>query len=154
MRGFRCCLLVVVTVIVLIACSPASSLAALFEWDTQGSYVHQFAHLLFLAAMLFFIREMHRGGLQAARGFRSLIWACWLLVLWNVDSLIGHTIDWSLRNPLILGEGLSRRLVMENVRTWIFYFHHLNHFLLLPPAFYLLYRSLRTLAREFQAGRS
>lgn len=131
--------------------SPASSLAALLEWETQGSYVHQFAHLLFLAAMLFFIREMYQAGLQTARGFRCLIWACWLLALWNLDAVIGHTIDWSLRNPLILGKGLSRRLVMENVSIWIFYIHRLNHFLLLPPAVYLLYRGLRIMAREFQA---
>jgi hypothetical protein len=139
------------TVFVLL-CSPASALAAILEWETQGSYVHQIAHLLFFGAMLFFIREMYRGGLQAARGFRCLIWACWLLALWNLDALVGHTIDWSLRNPLILGEGLSRRLFMENARTWLYYLHRLNHFLLLPPAFYLFYRGLRTLARESQAG--
>jgi hypothetical protein len=148
MRGFFCQVLVG-TVIVLL-CSPASALAALFDWGTEGSYVHQFAHLLFFGAMLFFIREMYRAGLQATHGFRCLIWACWLLALWNLDALIGHAIDWSLRNPLILGEGLTRRIVMENAPTWFYYFHRLNHFLLLPPAFYLFYRGLKTLAREFQ----
>lgn len=139
--------------LIILLCSPASSLAALLEWGTEGSYVHQMAHLLFSGAMLFFIREMYRGGLQAARGFRCLIWACWLLALWNLDALIGHAADWSLHNPLILGEGLSRWLVMENAHTWLFYITKLNHFLLLPPAFYLLYRGLKTLAREFQSGR-
>ena len=152
MRGLLCRVFVG-TVFVLLS-SPASSLAALFEWGTEGSYVHQVAHLLFFGAMVFFIREMHRGGLQANPGFRCLIWACWLLALWNLDALIGHTVDWSLRNPLILGEGLSRRLLMENARTWVFYFHRLNHFLLLPPAFYLLYRGLKTLAQEFQTRRT
>ena len=132
-------------------CSPSPGQAALFEWATEGSYVHQVAHLLFFGAMLFFIREMYRGGLQAARGFRCLIWACWLLALWNLDALIGHSIDWSLRNPLILGEGLSRRIVMEDVRLWVYYIHRLNHFLLTPLAFYLFYRGLRIMAQEFQA---
>ncbi len=152
MRGFFSRVLVGTATLLL--CTPATSLAVLFEWETQGSYVHQFAHLMFLGAMLFFIREMYQGGLQTARGFRCLLWTCWLLALWNLDAVIGHTIDWSLRNPLILGEGLSRRLVMENVRTWVFYIHRLNHFLLLPPAFYLLYRGLRIMAQEFQAKRS
>lgn len=142
---------VVLGTLVVLLCSPASGLAALFDWGTEGSYVHQMAHMLFFGAMLFFIREMHRGGLQVASGFRCLIWVCWILALWNLDALIGHTIDWSLRNPLILGEGLNRRLVMENAHTWVFYFHRLNHFLLPPLAFYLLYRGLRTLAQEAQA---
>jgi hypothetical protein len=148
---FRRALVGTVFVIVI---SPASARAAFFEWGTEGSYVHQIAHLLFLGAILFFIKEMYRGELSETRGFRCLIWACWLLVVWNLDSLIGHSIDWSLRNPLILGEGLSRRLVMENARTWLFYVHRLNHFLLLPPAFYLFYRGLLLMSREFQSRRS
>lgn len=151
MRRFYC--QVFLGSMLLLLCSPASARAALFEWGTEGSYVHQIAHLLFFGAMLFFIKEMHRGELQAAPGFRCLIWACWLIAIWNLDAIIGHTIDWSLRNPLILGEGLSRRLVMENTRTWLFYFHRLNHFLLLPPAFYLFYRGLQRLSREFQSRR-
>jgi hypothetical protein len=141
-------------IIILPLLSPASAQAAFFEWATEGSYVHQIAHLLFLGAILFFIKEMRRGELQDTKGFRSLIWACWLLVLWNLDALIGHTIDWSLANPIIMGEGMSRRLVMENARTWVFYIHRLNHFLLLPPAFYLFYRGLLMLSREFEFRRS
>ncbi|MBW1991004.1 MAG: hypothetical protein JRI59_02550 [Deltaproteobacteria bacterium] len=142
---------VLVGTLFLLFCSPAAGLAALFDWGTQGSYVHQFSHLLFLAAMLFFLREMYRGGLQTTPGFRSLIWACWLLALWNLDAVIGHAVDWSIRNPLILGQGLSRRLVMEDARFWVYYLHRFIHFLLLPPAFYLFYRGLKTLGREFQA---
>lgn len=148
MRRF-CCQVFGGTAILLV-CSPASALAAFFDWGTEGSYIHQFAHLLFFGAMLFFIREMYRGGLHTTRGFRCLIWSCWLLALWNLDALIGHPVDWSLRNPIILGKGLSRRLVMEDLSTWVYYLHRLNHFLLLPPAFYLLYRGLQILARESQ----
>ena len=60
--------------------SPPSALALSLEWPTEGSYVHQIAHLLFGAAMLFFIREIYKTGLQKFRGFRFLIWAwgfCW-----------------------------------------------------------------------------
>jgi hypothetical protein len=137
----------------ILLCSPEAGLAALFEWGTEGSYVHQTAHLLFLGAMLFFIRQMYKSGFQEHRGFRRLIWACWLLALWNLDAIIGHTIDWSLHHHVFVGEGLSRRLLMENVRTWLFYFTQLNHFLLLPPAFYLFYRGLRLLEKEYQAKR-
>lgn len=123
-----------------------------FQWGTQGSYVHQFAHLLFFGAMLFFIREMRRGGLHAYPGFRCLVWACWILAFWNLDAVLGHTIEWSLTNPVILGHGLNRRLLMENLQTWIFYLTKFNHFFFLIPAFYLFYRGLKALAQKTQGG--
>jgi hypothetical protein len=46
-----------------------------------------------------------------------------------------------------MGHGLHRRLLMENWHTWGFYITKINHFLLLPPAFYLFYRSLKRLSR-------
>jgi hypothetical protein len=121
-----------------------------FQWGTQGSYVHQFAHILFFGAMLFFIREMHRGGLNLYPGFRCLIWACWILAFWNLDAVVGHTIEWNLTNPVILGHGIERRLLMENVQTWVFYITKFNHFFWLIPAFYLFYRGLKALPGEFR----
>ncbi|MEW6387892.1 MAG: hypothetical protein AB1491_10300 [Thermodesulfobacteriota bacterium] len=135
-------------VITLLLFSPKLGLASWFDWETEGSYVHQISHLLFLGAMLFFIYEMRRGGLQKSRGFRYLIWTCWLLALWNLDAVVGHAVDWSLRNPLILGKGLSQRLYMENLQTWVYYLTKLDHFIFLVPAFYLFYRGLRAFAQE------
>lgn len=123
-----------------------------FQWGTQGSYVHQFAHLLFMVAMLFFIRELQHSDLKELPGFRCLVWACWLLVWWNLDAVVGHALEWTLVNPVILGQGVSRRLLMENLHTWLFYFTKLSHFILLVPAFYLLYRGLRALAVRIEAG--
>ncbi|MCL6621093.1 MAG: hypothetical protein K6T55_03235 [Syntrophobacterales bacterium] len=117
-----------------------------FQWGTQGSYVHQFSHLLFTLAMLFFLREIYWGEYRVQPGFNYLWWACWILVFWNVDAIIGHAVEWSLHNPVILGEGLSRRLLMEDLHTWMFYFFKINHFLWLIPAFYLVYRGMKTFA--------
>lgn len=128
--------------------SPDPVLALSLEWPTEGSYVHQIAHLLFGAAMLFFIHEIFKAGLQKLRGFRSLIWACILLALWNFDAFVGHWAEWTLSNPTIMGEGFSRRIVMEDFHTWLFYITKIDHFLFLVPAFYLFYRGLKTLARK------
>jgi hypothetical protein len=76
-------------------------------------------------------------------GFRSLVWACVLLALWNVDAVVGHSLDWSLASPIIMGEGLDRRLLMENWHSWAYYITKITHFLLLPPAIYFFYRSLK-----------
>lgn len=132
----------------LLLISPASALALSLEWPTEGSYVHQVAHLLFGAAMIFFLREIYKTGLQRFRGFRCLIWAFGLLALWNFDAFIGHWAEWTLHNPLIQGEGFSRQLLMSGTHTWLFYITKIDHFILLPPAFYLFYRGMKTLARE------
>lgn len=120
-----------------------------FQWGTQGSYVHQFSHLLFAGAMLFFLREMHQSELKGYTGFRCLWWACWILVFWNLDAVVGHTIEWRMANPVIMGEGLSRRLLMEDLQSWLFYLFKFNHFFWLMPAFYLFYRSLKAFALQF-----
>ena len=123
-----------------------------FQWGTQGSYVHQSAHLLFAAAMIFFIYEMHHEGMQKFRGFRILMWACGFLAWWNLDAVVGHTLEWGLINPVIIGHGLAKRLLMDEWVLWLYYLTQIDHFLLLIPAFYLLYRGLKSLAREAESG--
>ncbi|MBM4285223.1 MAG: hypothetical protein FJ128_08230 [Deltaproteobacteria bacterium] len=128
--------------------SPRPALAAWFQWGTEGSYVHQTAHFLFAMAMLFFLYEMHQGGLSTFQGFRRLRWACWLLVVWNLDAIAGHSLEWALLNPVIMGQGLGQRLLMEDLHTWAYYFTRFTHYSLLPPAFYLFYRGVKEFAQE------
>ena len=142
-------------VFVLLCFSPSYAWAqGWLEWGTQGSYVHQMAHLLFFAAMVFFIFAMRHEKLQRYRGFIYLIWGCAILAWWNLDSIVGHTLEWNLINPVILGHGLSERLLMEDTETWFYYITKIDHFALLIPAFYLYYRGLKVLARESQAETS
>jgi hypothetical protein len=128
--------------------SPGTCLAWSFKWPTEGSYVHQIAHLLFGGAMLFFIYEIFHAHLQKFRGFRYLLWTCGFLAVWNLDAVIGHWADWTLSNPVILGHGFGRRLLMDDFQTWVVYLTKIDHFVLLVPAFYLFYRGLKTLAQE------
>ncbi len=133
--------------LILVLFSPRPSLAVNLLWATQGSYVHQMAHLVFAVAMIFLIFEIRRGELRGMPGFRSLVWACGLLAWWNIDAAIGHSLDWSLTAPIIMGRGLHRRLLMENWHVWAYYITKMTHFLLLPPAFYFFYRSLKRFSR-------
>jgi hypothetical protein len=121
-----------------------------FKFGTQGSYIHEAAHLLFAAAMLVFIREIYRAGLNQVRGFRLLVWSWAFLALWNLDAFVGHAADWTLTNPVILGSGFARKLLMYDAHTWVVYITKIDHFLLLVPAFYLFYRGLKVLVRESQ----
>jgi hypothetical protein len=131
--------------------APRPALAIELLWETQGSYVHQMAHFLFAIAMVFLIYEINRGELRGLPGFRSLVWACALLVWWSLDAIVGHAIDWSLHYPIILGTGLDRRLLMENAQTWAFYITKITHFAILIPAFYFFYRSLKRFSQEEEA---
>jgi hypothetical protein len=133
-----CCLLILF---------PRSSLAVSFKWPTAGPYVNEIAHLLFLGAMIFFIYEIRHVGLEKFRGFRYLLWAWALLALWNLDAFVGHWAAWTLRRPLILGEGLSSRLLVCDFHTGTVFITQLSNFILLVPAFYLFYRGIKALAQ-------
>ena len=142
--------------VVLVLLSPRVGLAQWVTWyqfGTEGSYVHETAHLLFLLSMLFFIHEIFHANLQKFRGFRLLVWAWAVLAFWNLDAFIGHFAAWTLTNPVLLGEGLSRKILMYDSNTWLFYITKIDHCLFLVPAFYLFYRGLKVLTRESQGER-
>jgi hypothetical protein len=144
----RLSFLKVIPALALLVLLPRPALAAWYRWGTEGSYVHQTAHLLLCGAMLFFIYEIHRGGFTRLPGFRQIRWSCWLLAFWNVDAVLGHTLEWSLLNPVIVGQGFHRWLLMENAQTWSYYITRFTHYLLLAPAFYLFYRGVKAFARQ------
>ena len=138
-------------VLVLVLLSPRSVLAQWVTWyqfGTQGSYVHEIAHLLLSLSMLSFIYEIFHAKLEKFRGFRLLVWAWAILVFWNLDAFIGHWADWTLKNPVILGQDWGRRLAMYDFQTWLVYITKIDHSVLLVPAFYLFYRGLKALVQE------
>lgn len=140
-------------VFVFLLFSPRYALAqGWFQWGVEGSYVHQMAHLLFAGAMIFFIFELRREELQRYKGFRNLMWAGGILALWNLDAVVGHTLEWGLSNPVILGHGLAKRLLMEDLSTWLLYLTKFDHYFFLIPAIYLFYRGVRALAQEPHSG--
>lgn len=131
--------------------APRPGLALEMLWETQGSYVHQMAHVVFAIAMVYLIYEIKENELRGWPGFTCLFWACVLLVWWNLDAVVGHALDWTLRYPVILGEGLERRLLMENWHVWGFYITQITHFVLPLLAFYFFYRSLKRFNQESES---
>jgi hypothetical protein len=98
--------------------------------------------------MLFFIHEIFHARLQKFRGFRLLVWAWALFALWNLDAFVGHWADWTLENPIILGQGWGRRLIMYDFQTWLVYITKIDHSILLVPAFLMFYLGLKALVRK------
>ena len=143
-------------VFVLLFFSPRCCLAQWVSWyqfGTEGSYVHETAHLLFCLSMLFFIYEIFHANLQQFRGFRLLVWAWAIFAFWNLDAFIGHWADWTLENPVILGQGWGRRLVMYDFHTWLVYITRIDHFILLVPAFLMFYLGLKALVRKSEPSK-
>ncbi len=140
-------------VVSLLLFDPRPALAIPIHGNPHGFFIHQAAHLLVTGAMIFFIFTLEREGLLQLRGFRLLAWAAGILGLWSFENFWGHYSEIWLRNPLILGEGFSQRLFMENFNSWVYYFTHLDNWLLVL-LFYVLYRALKNLAQETPAGHS
>jgi hypothetical protein len=142
------------TGLLLVLLLPGQALAQWVTWQnfgTQGSYVQEIANLLFALAMLFFIYEIVHARLQLFPGFRLLVWAWAFLALWNFNAFVGNWAAWTLENPVILGQGWGRRLVMYDFHTWLVYVTEIAHFVLVVPAFLLFYLGLRALVRRPEA---
>jgi hypothetical protein len=122
-----------------------------WELGTQGSYVHQTAHLLFCGAALYFLYEIRREKLQQYRGFRLLMWACGLFAFWNLDAFVGHWCEWTF-SPVILGQGFFQQLLMNSSNAWLYYITQIDHYILLVPIFYLFYRGLQAFTHEPPSG--
>jgi hypothetical protein len=126
---------------------PNYGLAAGFMSPMPAPYANDLAHLLFFGAMIFFIYEILKLGLEKSQGFRYLLWAWVLLALWNLDAFAGHWIIRSITGPLIWGKGWSMRLQVHDFQTWIIFITQINDFILLVPSFYFFYRGIKALAK-------
>ena len=139
----------------LILFSPQPSLALITHGHPEGLYVHQLAHLLFAGAMIFLGYMIKREGLLKLAGFRMLAWASLLFIGWNLDAFIGHIAEVYVSPQAFQGEtaDFSRRLLLTDRFSWVYYITKMDH-LILVPAFYLLYRGLKALPLEAQEGES
>ena len=133
-------------VIAFIIFDPRPTLALQIHGPPEGLYVHQLAHVLFAAALLFLIWQVKYERLTGLPGFRQLWWACGLFVLWNVIAFLGHWSEELLLPLDFQGQpgNLSQRLIMFRFSAWIYYVTKLDH-LILVPAFFLLWRGLKAL---------
>jgi hypothetical protein len=132
--------------------APRDLMAAGSLWPNAGPYVSEIAHLLLLGALIFFIFEIHYADLKQFLGFRYLFWAWVLLAVWNLDAFVGRLAASSLTDPSLFGEGVSLRLQITDVSSWIVFITQITNFILLVPAFYLLYRGIKALANFPQTG--
>lgn len=140
-----------------LAAAAAFFLPAPAAWATQGHggpeglYVHQMAHLFFLAGMGLLIFWLRRRRLVASPGWRFIQYACLLFMLWNADAFAVHWLE--EQTQLISISRISEWRLLIQTRPgfeWlgaVYYIVKLDH-LLCVPALFFLYRGLKRLPAE------
>ncbi len=119
----------------------------------EGLYLHQLAHLFFLAAMIFFALGIQRSWLSTRRPWQLMAAGGWLLALWNIWAFGGHFVEVLVPEASLLSEPgqVVPRLAFVSWREILYYIVKMDHLLAVPAifCFYFGMRGLhRTLGRE------
>lgn len=136
-------LLVVLTVF------PGNAWAVQSHGAPEGLYVHQLAHIFYIAALCYLFWDIRRSAFRS-RGWRFLQAFCVLMVLWNVVAFTGHSLASFVDSADFTRETgyLSTRLQgpFTSVKLW-YYFTKLDHLFSVPSLFFL-YLGMRGIYRS------
>jgi len=112
----------------------------------EGHYVHQLAHIFFLAALCYLFWDVRRSSFPH-QGWRFLQIFCVFMVLWNVVAFTGHLVGNGIDiNEITSETGYWSAKIIGPITTTklIYYFTKLDH-LFSVPALFFLYLCLRSL---------
>jgi hypothetical protein len=134
---------------------PASPAWALQSHGYVGLYVHQIAHILFLAAMVGFALRLQASELTAQPAWRRMAWGAWFFGAWNIWAFVGHFITLTIPdNHVVVLEGdLVPSLLMASWKELAYYVLRMDHLLSLP-AIILFYLGIRTIRETFPQRKS
>lgn len=126
--------------------SPDSALALQSHAAPEGIYVHQLAHIFFLAALCYLFWDVRRSSFPS-RGWRLLQLFCILMALWNIAAFTGHWLGGSIHPSDIVKDSgyLSAQLMGPiSFTKIIYYLTKLDH-IFSVPAMFCLYLCLKSL---------
>ena len=128
--------------------SPEKAFALQIHSQLGGLYVHQIAHTFFLFSMGILIFWLQKSRLIEKRSWRYIQISCLFFILWNIDAIIGHTIDSRLSSHASLGGGWVRNMVLNRgIAFYLYYLIKMDH-LLCVPAIMFLFLGLKRLKLE------
>ncbi len=125
---------------------PAHAQALQSHTAPEGLYVHQLAHIFFIAALCYLFWDIRRSSFPE-KGWRFLQLFCIFMLLWNIVAFTGHWVgDFILPGDIIQESGyLSARMTAPLTPTkLLYYFTKLDH-VFSVPAILCLYLCLRSL---------
>jgi hypothetical protein len=131
--------------------APVSALAVQEHGAPEGLYMHQGAHLFFIASMGLLIYWLRQRQLVRETGWRYIQYAALFFILWNLDAFTAHLLDEQLDvvDVLAVAPGVVRIDTGDfpPALAWFYYGVKLDH-LLCVPALLFLYFGLRRLLRD------
>lgn len=121
----------------------------------EGLYVHQMAHILFMAALTYLYLHTKKTTTLISKGWRYLRIFCLLFFFWNLVAFIGHTMALYLTPTDFINSGTWHAQVAPplNLTKLVYYVSTMDHFLFVP-ALFSLFLSLRTFYQEAQKEES
>lgn len=125
---------------------PDQALALQSHAAPEGIYVHQLAHIFFLAALCYFFWDIRRSSFPS-KGWRYLQLFCVFMVLWNIVAFTGHLLATSIESgDMIKESGYFSARITSPITTikLIYYLTKLDH-IFSVPAMFCLYLCLRSL---------
>ena len=128
---------------------PGNAWAVQGHGAPEGLYVHQLAHVFYVAALCYLIWDVRRSAFRS-RGWRYLQVFCVLMIFWNMVAFTGHILAAFVTSAdYVSGTGyLDARLQgpFTSVKLW-YYFSRLDHLFSVPSLFFL-YLSMRAIYRS------
>jgi hypothetical protein len=113
--------------------------------EPEGIYVHQMAHILYVAALGSLYWDTQRS-VFSDRGWTYLRIFCVLTILWNILALVGHAAtlnmhpeDFAATDGYLLSK-ISTPITLIKI---VYYAAQLDH-LLMVPAMFFLFLSMRS----------
>jgi hypothetical protein len=153
---------------------PDSALALQVHAGSEGLYVHQMAHVFFLAAMVFLFYILFRHPLGHGRAWVYLRLSLLFFSIWNVNAIITHSLELTIppeslvvqkesppqhlnvnvdllqhSQSLVVQKGVLPYYLCASLtfERWIYYVGKFDHLLCVPAMFFLT-MALKTFCQD------
>ena len=115
----------------------------------EGIYVHQMAHALFTAALMYLYWHTRKTQETSGRGWKYFQIFCIFLILWNIIAFAGHEIYEHLSDADFIDRNSwdAKLAAPFTIKKVVYYFTKMDHFLIVP-ALLALVLSLRSFYLE------
>jgi len=137
----------------MVCLSPGHAAALQTHGGTEGTVVHQLAHLQYLGALGYLVWDIRRSGFSG-KGWQYLKWFCRLMIVWNALAFIGHLAQMALPpHAIVIPDGyLSSSLAAPFGFGRILYFLTALDHLIITPALFFLFLAMRHFYRHAQVA--
>ncbi|MDA3972028.1 MAG: hypothetical protein PF442_11825 [Desulfobulbaceae bacterium] len=138
--GFVCCILLLF---------PENCQALQSHGTSEGVYVHQMAHIYFIAGLIYLYWDIKRSAC-AGQGWRYLRMFCLFMIGWNVVAFTGHMASVAIgAEQIFTGGGYLHHRILSPISSLelVYYLTRFDH-LLAVPALFCLYLAMRNLNRS------